>query len=167
MIGWPKSMCKHALTAHSDKPKCAGRAKLGHRSDKRVATNSQTIPANISAQNRKLRKGPFRPGCLVDHKQNACESHLPVSHGRMVQSVHCRSPEVWAPTLVGSLQEMVEVLLRHRPDILFLGDLVTSRDHIGRLKQRLESDLHDEWFVKTNNTVQYQCASESLADRWA
>ena len=52
--------------------------------------------------------------------------------------------------LVGSLPEVVEVVLRHRPDILFLGDLVTSRDHIGRLKQRLESDLHDEWFVTTN-----------------
>ena len=52
--------------------------------------------------------------------------------------------------LVGSLQEVVEVVLRHRPDILFLGDLVTSRAHIGRLKKRLESELHDEWFVTTN-----------------
>ena len=48
------------------------------------------------------------------------------------------------------MPEVVDVVLRHRPDILFLGDLVTSRDHIGRLKQRLESDLHDEWFVTTN-----------------
>ena len=52
--------------------------------------------------------------------------------------------------LVGSLQEVVEVVLRHRPDILFLGDLVTSRTNIGRLKKRLESALHDEWFVTTN-----------------
>ena len=52
--------------------------------------------------------------------------------------------------LVGSLQEVVELVLKHRPDILFLGDLVTSRDHIGRLKKRLESGLHDEWFVTTN-----------------
>ena len=56
--------------------------------------------------------------------------------------------------LVGSLQEVVELVLKHRPDILFrvlgLGDLVTSRDHIGRLKKQLESDLHDEWFVTTN-----------------
>jgi len=52
--------------------------------------------------------------------------------------------------LVGSLPAVVELVLRHRPDILFLGDLVTSRDHIGRLKKRLESDLHDEWFVTTN-----------------
>ena len=52
--------------------------------------------------------------------------------------------------MVGSLQEVIEVVLRHRPDILFLGDLVTSRAHIGRLKKRLESALHDEWFVTTN-----------------
>ncbi len=51
---------------------------------------------------------------------------------------------------VGSLQEVVELILKHRPDILFLGDLVTSRDHIGRLKKLLESGLHDEWFVTTN-----------------
>ncbi len=35
-------------------------------------------------------------------------------------------------------------------DILFLGDLVTSRDHVGRLKKRMDRDLHDEWFVITN-----------------
>ena len=52
--------------------------------------------------------------------------------------------------LVGSLQEVAELVLKHRPDILFLGDLVTSRDHIGRLKKQLESDLHDEWFGTTN-----------------
>jgi hypothetical protein len=51
---------------------------------------------------------------------------------------------------MGSLQEVVEVVLRHRPDILFLGDLVTFRSHIGRVKKRLESELHDEWFVTTN-----------------
>ncbi len=32
-------------------------------------------------------------------------------------------------------------------DIFFLGDLVTSPDHIGRLKKCLESELHDELFV--------------------
>ena len=56
--------------------------------------------------------------------------------------------------LVGSLSDVVEMVLRHRPDILFLGDLVTSRDHIGRLKKQLESDLHDEWFVTTNISTQ-------------
>ncbi len=43
---------------------------------------------------------------------------------------------------MGSLQEVVELVLKHRPDILFLGDLVTSRDHIGQLEKRLESGLH-------------------------
>ena len=52
--------------------------------------------------------------------------------------------------LVGSLPEVVKIVLLHRPDILFLGDLVTSRAHIGRLKQRLESELQDEWFITTN-----------------
>ncbi len=51
---------------------------------------------------------------------------------------------------MGSLQEMVELVLKHRPDILFLGDFVTFCDHIGRLKKRLESGLHIEWFVTTN-----------------
>ena len=46
--------------------------------------------------------------------------------------------------LVGSLGEVVQIVLAHQPDILFLGDLVTSRSRIGRIKKRLESDLHDE-----------------------
>ena len=54
--------------------------------------------------------------------------------------------------LVGSLEEVVELILKHRPDILFLGDLVTTRAHIGRLKKKLESALKDEWFVATNIT---------------
>ncbi len=45
---------------------------------------------------------------------------------------------------------VVEVVMRHRPDIIFLGDLVTSRNHIDRLKKRLEADLHYEWFITTN-----------------
>ncbi len=49
-----------------------------------------------------------------------------------------------------SSAEVVRIVLEHRPDILFLGDLVTSRCHIGRIKNWLESDLHDEWFVTTN-----------------
>ena len=40
--------------------------------------------------------------------------------------------------------------MQYRPDILFLGDLVTSREKIGRLKKRLESALQDEWFVMSN-----------------
>ena len=52
--------------------------------------------------------------------------------------------------LMGSRSEVVDLVLRHRPDILFLGDLVTARHHIGRLKKQLERDLNDEWFVTTN-----------------
>jgi hypothetical protein len=32
--------------------------------------------------------------------------------------------------LVGSLGEVVRIVLVHRPDILFLGDLVTSRNSL-------------------------------------
>jgi hypothetical protein len=52
--------------------------------------------------------------------------------------------------LFGSLGEVVQIVLAHRPDILCLGDLVTSRSHIGRIKKRRESDLHDEWFETKN-----------------
>ncbi len=41
----------------------------------------------------------------------------------------------------------MQIVLLNRPDILNLGDLVTSQSHIGRLKKQLESDPHDEWFV--------------------
>jgi hypothetical protein len=39
---------------------------------------------------------------------------------------------------------VIVLVLRYRPDILFLGDLVTSRAHIGRLKKQIE------WFMITN-----------------
>jgi hypothetical protein len=52
--------------------------------------------------------------------------------------------------LEGSLLGIVDFVMRHRPDVLFLGDLVTTRDHIGRLSKRLESLLKDEWFVLTS-----------------
>jgi hypothetical protein len=52
--------------------------------------------------------------------------------------------------LVGSLAEVIVLVLRCRPDILFLGDLVTSRAHIGRLKKQIERNLKDEWFMITN-----------------
>jgi hypothetical protein len=63
--------------------------------------------------------------------------------------------------LVGSLPEVVKIVLLHRPDILFLGDLVTSRAHIGRLKQRLENELQDEWFITTNISTARGNLSES------
>ena len=37
-----------------------------------------------------------------------------------------------------SLSEIIQLVLCHRPDVLFLGDLGVSRNKIGRLKQRLE-----------------------------
>ena len=48
------------------------------------------------------------------------------------------------------MQELVELVLTHRPDILFLGDLVTTCHQIGRLKRKSEAALNDEWFVTTN-----------------
>ena len=43
--------------------------------------------------------------------------------------------------LIGSLSAVVDLVLQHRPDILFLGDLVASRCHIGKLKKQIERDL--------------------------
>ena len=37
--------------------------------------------------------------------------------------------------LIGSLPEIAALVKRDRPDILFLGDLVTARHHIGRLRK--------------------------------
>jgi hypothetical protein len=45
---------------------------------------------------------------------------------------------------------VVDIVLHLRPDIIFLGDLVTSRNHIGRLKKQIERDLKDEWYLVTN-----------------
>ncbi len=55
--------------------------------------------------------------------------------------------------LVGSLPQVVALALRFRPDIFFLCDLVTSRDHIGRFKKQIERDLKDEWFMITSNNA--------------
>jgi hypothetical protein len=50
---------------------------------------------------------------------------------------------------VGSQPEVVELVRTQRPDILFPGDLVATRNQIGQLKKKLESDLDGEWFVTT------------------
>ncbi len=52
--------------------------------------------------------------------------------------------------LMGSLSAVVDLVLQYLPDILFLGDFVTSRSHIGKLKKLIEHDLKDEWCVITN-----------------
>jgi hypothetical protein len=55
--------------------------------------------------------------------------------------------------LIGSISAVVDLVLKHRPDILFLGDLVASRCHIGKLKKHIERDLKDEWYVTTNTST--------------
>ena len=52
--------------------------------------------------------------------------------------------------LVGCRSEVVDLVLHHCQDILFLRDLVTVWHHIGRLKKQHERDLKDKWFVTTN-----------------
>ena len=54
------------------------------------------------------------------------------------------------PKLERALTEIVQLVLCHRPDVLFLGDLGVARNKIGRLKQRLESSLGDEWYMLTD-----------------
>ena len=49
-----------------------------------------------------------------------------------------------------SLQGVLGLLEQHRPDILFLGDLGTSRHHIGRLRLRIQAAVDDEWFLFTD-----------------
>ena len=69
-----------------------------------------------------------------------------------LENLHCPyRMDTWSsPFTVGYLNVGRRHLVGSRPDILFLGDLVTSREHIGRLKKRLESALQDEWFMTTN-----------------
>jgi hypothetical protein len=66
--------------------------------------------------------------------------------------MHCWIFEYWTASPCGILARNSGLVLQVRPDILFLGDLVTSRDHIGKLKKRLESALQDDWFVTTNRS---------------
>ena len=51
---------------------------------------------------------------------------------------------------IGSLSALVDLVLQYWPGILFLGDLVTSRSQIGKLKKLIERDLKDEGYVFTN-----------------
>ena len=72
------------------------------------------------------------------------------------------TPDLWAsPFRIGylnvgrrrfrlSLEGIAAIVTRHRPDILFLGDMGATRAHIGRLRQRLEAELDDEWFLWTD-----------------
>ncbi len=52
--------------------------------------------------------------------------------------------------LSNSLGGITDAVLRHRPDVLFLGDLGVPRNKVGRLRQTLEKKLGDEWFLLTD-----------------
>ena len=43
-----------------------------------------------------------------------------------------------------------EFLEKYLPDVLFLGDLGTGRNKIGRLKLHFEEGVNEEWFLWTN-----------------
>ena len=49
--------------------------------------------------------------------------------------------------LQSSIPGIIGYLERHRPDVLFLGDLGTKRNKIGRLRLQVEADLGEEWFL--------------------
>jgi hypothetical protein len=82
--------------------------------------------------------------------------------GASVQQVVGSDRDLWVDPLVvsylnigfhkleRSLSEIVQLILCHRPDVLFLGGMGVARNKIGRLKQRMESGLGDEWFMLTD-----------------
>ena len=63
-----------------------------------------------------------------------------------------------------SLPGVLSLLEEHRPDILFLGDLGTSRNHIGRLRQQIQADVDEEWIFLSDigNTTGYPVGSGAL-----
>ena len=75
------------------------------------------------------------------------------------------TPDLWAtPFRVGyvnvgyrrfrlSLEGVAALVKQQRPDILFLGDMGSSRDQVGRLRQRIEAELDDEWFLWTDTSA--------------
>jgi len=63
-----------------------------------------------------------------------------------------------------SLPRVLDLLEEHRPDILFLGDLGTSRNHIGRLRQQIQAGVDEEWVFLSDigNTAGYPVGSGAL-----
>ena len=71
-------------------------------------------------------------------------------------------PDLWdSPFAVGfinvgfrglacSMCGLVNLVERHRPDILFLGDLRTPRNKIGKQRAELEASLGEEWTLLTD-----------------
>ena len=87
-------------------------------------------------------QGPSEVGANAWSKRSLCPSPARMRPARYLNigyhKVEC------------SLSEIVQLILWHRPDVLFLGDLGVVHNKIGRLKQRMESSLGDEWFMLTN-----------------
>jgi hypothetical protein len=54
-----------------------------------------------------------------------------------------------------SLSGMTDAVLRHRPDVLFLGDLGVPRNKVGKLRQTLERKLGNEWFLLPSPETDY------------
>ena len=48
------------------------------------------------------------------------------------------------------MYELVGLVEQHRPDVLFLGDLRTPRNKIGRQRMEVERRLGEEWFLLTD-----------------
>ena len=80
-----------------------------------------------------------------------------------ISTVPCpERPDLWeSPFTVGflsvgfrrfrsSMPGVSEFLEKYRPDVLFLGDLGTGRNKIGRLKLHFEEGVNEEWFLWTN-----------------
>jgi hypothetical protein len=52
-----------------------------------------------------------------------------------------------------SLEGVAALVKEQRPDILFSGEMSSSRDQLGRCRQHIEAELDDEWFLCTNTSA--------------
>ncbi len=50
-----------------------------------------------------------------------------------------------------SLYGVAQSISHHRPDVLFLGDLRVIHNKVGMLRQMLEQDLGDVWYMMTKH----------------
>jgi hypothetical protein len=98
----------------------------------------------------------------------ALEQARPAETGLEKQSL-IPSPNIWSSPfkvafisvgfrrLCFSLPGVIEIVKQHRLDILFLGDLGTTRRKIGKLRLELQAELDDEWILLADicNTAGY------------
>ena len=89
-------------------------------------------------------------------------AQMTLDGGAVAVQGDCPAPDLWVnPFVVSylnigfrrlkqSLNGVAQSILHHRPDVLFLGDLGVARNKVGKLKQMLERDLGDEWFMLTD-----------------